>query len=74
MQAIRNPLEAGKVCCFGYTASCARFGHLISDTWIRRVVANTQSQARGVGIPLTLPFRGSLPLPASGERAGVRGL
>ncbi len=24
-------------------------------------------------LPLTLPLRGSLPLPASGERAGVRG-
>jgi hypothetical protein len=24
-------------------------------------------------LPLTLPLRGSLPLPACGERAGVRG-
>jgi hypothetical protein len=24
-------------------------------------------------LPLTLPLRGSLPLPARGERAGVRG-
>ena len=25
-------------------------------------------------LPLTLPLRGSLPLPARGERVGVRGL
>jgi hypothetical protein len=28
----------------------------------------------GRALPLTLPLRGSLPLPANGERVGVRGL
>jgi hypothetical protein len=28
---------------------------------------------RGIGLPLILPLPGSLPLPAGGERAGVKG-
>src|SRR6516164_3234956 len=31
------------------------------------------SSARTTAMPLTLPLRGSLPLPACGERVGVRG-
>ena len=52
-----------------------RIGQLVADLQMFELLAVRQEieDKNFHSLPLTLPLRGSLPLPARGERAGVRG-